>query len=337
MDWPHAHGLARPAALFRRDPADFRVDEELGFALTGEGEHLWLLVEKTGLNTIDVVNRLSQVSGCRKRDIGYAGLKDRQAVARQWFSLKTGKSLTGEEVDAAGIRLCEQGRNARKCRLGSHRGNRFVITLREVQMGDAVLADATDTLSRQGVPNYFGLQRFGHGGRNLDRATALFRGEAGRLSRFQRGMYLSAARAFLFNEVLAARVRDDSWDGYVPGDVMALAGSRSVFETTAGDPALAERLRAGDIHPTGPLWGRGQPPTGDRVLATEQAVAAAWPILAGGLEEAGLKQERRPLRVLPENLALAPGEGGQLVVEFALPRGAFATSVLRELVTAAGL
>lgn len=337
MDWPCSHALGRPAAVFRESAADFRVEEDLGFALTGEGEHLWVLVEKTDLNTIDVMNSLSRASGCRKQDIGYAGLKDRQAVARQWFSLKTPNELDPGPCETANLRLVSQQRNARKLRQGSHRGNRFVITLRGVDLQAEDVAAATALLGRKGVPNYVGPQRFGRDGRNIHQALAMFGHDGKKIPRFQRGIYLSAARAFLFNKVLASRVVDGSWDTCLPGDVMALAGSGSVFKSEAEDTALAGRLAAGDIHPTGPLWGRGSPATGAQALAVETAVAEAYRDLAAGLEQAGLKQERRPLRLMPEDLRLVPGEGGQLVIEFGLPKGAFATSVLRELVSATGL
>lgn len=336
FDYPRAHGLPRPRAGFRAVPEDFLVEEVLGFSLTGHGEHLWLFVEKTGLNTMDVVSALARASGQRQQDIGYAGLKDRQAVTRQWFSLRRDADLDPASLADARIRIIEQAHNTRKLQRGSHRGNRFVITLRD-------LAGVTDSLEagvalvmEKGVPNYFGPQRFGHAGNNVANAEALFGGTLHKVPRYKRGIYLSAARAFLFNDLLARRVDAGNWDRELEGDVMALAGSSSVFQAEHGDAALAERLAALDIHPTGPLWGHGQPMTSAQSEALEQAVAGAHPVLSAGLATAGMKQERRPLRLVPESAGLSAGNG-QVVIEFSLARGAFATSVLRELVEAQGL
>lgn len=336
QELPRALGLTRPPAVFRQAPEDFVVEEILGFALTGEGEHLWLQVEKTGLNTIDVVRRLARHTGVREQHIGYAGLKDKQAVATQWFSLPGVDDVT-IDVDTDGVRILRQVRNQRKLRRGSHQGNRFVITLREVPFGEGALSDWQARIGRCGVPNYFGPQRFGVDGANLDRARQWFAGTAGRVSRYQRGLYLSAARAFLFNSVLAARVDGGSWDRYLPGDVMALAGSGSVFLGEADDERIPSRLAGGDIHPTGPLWGAGELKTRDETRLLEVAIATSNKAFADGLAKAGLAQERRPLRVIPENLKVASAGPGQVVVEFSLPRGTYATSVLREMVEAPGL
>lgn len=333
---PCALGLARKPALFRQQPQDFVVTETLGFELTGDGEHLWLEVEKTGLNTVDVARQLARLAGVKERDVAYAGLKDKHAVTTQWFSVP-GKHLEHlPQEQQSGWRIVSQMRNSRKLRRGSHRGNRFFITLRDVMIDSSELTHWQDVLTASGCPNYFGPQRFGHDGGNLDKAQALFAGSL-QAGRYQRGLYLSAARSWLFNRVLAERVRSGTWHQAVAGDVMALAGTASVFRAQEGDASLAGRLASGDIHPTGPLWGKGELRTTGEAASLENRVAAELADLSAGLAAAGLEQERRPLRVMPEGLTLEMTEAGQMTATFSLPRGAYATSILREMVQAEGL
>jgi tRNA pseudouridine13 synthase len=185
---------------------------------------------------------------------------------------------------------------------------------------------------RQGVPNYFGEQRFGRGGSNLAAAARIFEGSAGRLSRHQRGLALSAARAFLFNRVLAQRVVAGNWNRLLPGEAVQLAGSHSFFvaETLAAD--LERRLHEQDIHPTGPLAGKGDSPvTG---LCRQQEVDCLMPFgdWSRGLAAAGLRQERRALRVTPEDMTWSWPAADELRLQFSLPAGSYATAVLRELV-----
>ena len=334
---PCALGLNRMNAVFRQKPEDFVVTEELGFDLTGEGEHLWVQVEKIGMNTMDVVRQLARMSRIREKDIGFAGLKDKHAVASQWFSLPGAETLAAPEAGREGsFRITQQVRNQRKLRRGSHRGNGFVITLRDITVSTDTASAWQQALATQGCPNYFGPQRFGHDGSNLDKAARLFAGEL-KAPRHQRGMYLSAARAFLFNQVLAARIEANHWNAVLDGDVMALQGSGSVFAAEPGDAQLPGRLAEGDIHVTGPLWGAGQSRVSGSVQALESGIAERYQELAQGLVRAGLAQERRALRVMPEQLCITPAGEEKLVIEFSLPSGAYATSVLREMVIAEGL
>ena len=209
------------------------------------------------------------------------------------------------------------------------RGNRFTIVLRDVQ-GDAAAIDARlQAIADGGLPNYFGIQRFGRDGDNVDAARRMFAGT--RVHRDQRSIFLSAARSELFNAVLAGRVVDGDWATGTDGEVWMLDGRQSVFGPEPLDDALRARAATGDIHPTGPLWGRGESRSGPELRARETAWVAPFADLRAGLEAAGLSQERRALRVRPEALAWSWPAGDVLELRFGLPPGAYATGLLAEL------
>lgn len=329
----HAGEAPRSEGLFKARPEDFEVTEQLPWRLSGEGEHVYLRVRKTGITTAEAIRRLAGAAGLRDRDIGRAGLKDRQGVCRQWLSLYLPgggePDLSAAESDALRIETVQ--RNHRKLRPGSHAGNHFRVLLRGLRVGEDELGARMRRIGERGVPNYFGEQRFGDGARNVARAGQMFRGEIRPRERFQRGMLISAARAWLFNGLLSARVSEDSWDRYRPGDVMNLAGSGSFFAAPQWDETLARRLAEGDIHPTGPLWGRGESPAGGEAAALEAELAERAPLLCRGLEGTSMKQQRRSLRLPVQALHYARPAPDSLRVEFTLPPGGYATAVLREI------
>jgi tRNA pseudouridine13 synthase len=333
-DWPRATGQPRVSALLRVAPEDFVVEEQSNATLSGAGEHLWIRVRKRGYNTDQVAGLLAKAAGVPRRNVGYAGMKDRHALTTQWFSIQLpGSDLTlSTDQLPQGIELLEQQRHARKLPTGGLVGNRFVITLRECQGDLAGLELLAARVRIEGVPNYFGEQRFGHGGANIERARALFAGRFQPRDRHVRGVYLSAARAFLFNEVLARRVAAGTWNQLVDGEACLLAGSHSFFPADPADANLPRRLAQADIHPSGPLWGRGDTPTSATARDLETHVAHAHADLARGLEEAGLRQERRSLRMMVPDLTVEVLDGTTVRVAFMLPRGSYATAVLRELV-----
>ncbi|HET7300963.1 MAG TPA: tRNA pseudouridine(13) synthase TruD, partial [Oleiagrimonas sp.] len=192
--------------------------------------------------------------------------------------------------------------------------------------------EVLSAIAKRGVPNYFGEQRFGHGGANVERARVMFAGR--RMDRTTRSMLLSAARSQIFNEVLATRVRDGNWDRAIDGEVWCLAGSHARFGPEALNDVLQQRLAEGDIHPSGPLWGRGDLPTQAQARQLEQDAAAAWQDLAAGLEQAGLEQDRRPLRLIPRHLHWRWLDENSLELSFSLPPGTYATVLMRELADA---
>lgn len=328
---PRAHGEAVLDALFRAIPEDFRVDELPAFEPSGAGEHLLLEIEKRGMNTVHAARRIARWAGVPDAAIGYAGLKDRHAITTQRFSVHLPKRVAPDlsTLGGADLRVLGQAWHARKLPRGALRGNRFRLVLREVAGERGVIEARLRRIAADGLPNYFGAQRFGRGGDNVAAARRMFAGQ--RVHREQRSIYLSAARSALFNAVLAARVRAGTWAAGDEGEVWMLDGSHSVFGPVPADPALAGRAASGDIHPTGPLWGRGEPRCDGAVAALEAAALAPFADLRAGLEAAGLRQERRALRVRVADLAWdGPGEG-RLSLSFVLPPGAYATGLLAEL------
>jgi len=329
-DCHYAYGKPLATAVLRRQPEDFRVDEDLGFSPDGVGDHVFLHIRKRGKNTQWLAAEIARLSGIRERDVGYAGLKDRHAVTTQWFSV----DMAGrEEPDWSGlasddVQVLLASRHRRKLRRGTLTGNQFTIILRDLCGDEEEINRRLESVRDSGVPNYFGEQRFG--GDNLARAEAMFSKRL-RPKRHQRSLYLSAARSHLFNAVLSRRVALNNWNTMLPGDVMQLAGSNSIFTTSDDDVDIKQRLRAFDIHPTAPLWGKGELMTSAEALQLEQEVIQGWASLCDGLEQAGLKQQRRSLRLLPGKMSW-DFLTDSLSVSFFLPAGSYATVVLREII-----
>ena len=328
---PCAHGGAILTGVLRAAPEDFRVAELLGFEAVGSGEHVLLHVEKRGANTEWVARRLAAFAGVPAVAVGFAGMKDRHAVARQYFTVQLAGRADPDwaALEDAEFRVLHAARHPRKLKRGALQGNRFALVLRGVRGDRAAASRVLDSIAVRGVPNYFGEQRFGRGGSNLAAARAMFAGR--RVDRAQRGILLSAARSELFNAVLARRVEAGSWERAVPGDVFQLDGSGSIFGPVDADPSMDQRLATGDIHPTAPLWGRGELRTTGPARELEESTLAPYPDLCRGLEGAGLNQERRATRIVPRELSWSWVEEDALRVEFSLPAGAYATTVLQEL------
>lgn len=334
---PHAFGTPKLRGVIRATPEDFRVTEILPFEPAGEGEHVMLHIEKRNTNTDWLAGQLARLAGVPKRDVSYAGLKDRNAVTRQWFSV----GLAGRpepdwrQLDIEGVQVLQSVRHRRKLRRGALQGNRFRIVVRELAGELDQLLPRLEQIRQQGVPNYFGAQRFGRNGSNLQRAREMFQGRRIR-DRNTRSLYLSAARSWLFNELLAQRVTAGNWNRALPGEALLLAGSNSFFVAASIDAEIGQRLAKFDIHPSGPLWGRGSLASQDQVRLLEQSLATAHPELCRGLEQAGLEQARRALRLVVPDLVAEPDMAtASLTLDFQLPPGSYATTVLRELIAPA--
>lgn len=342
LDWPTSRGTRVATAELKRAPEDFRVTEDLGidgFPAEGQtpethasGEHLCLMLEKTGDNTEYVARQLATLAHCRHFDVGFCGLKDRHAVTRQWFSLYRPGMAADDDALIADIRerwpVIARTRSSRKLRRGEHRGNRFTITLRDVAGEQAAIEEALTVLGESGAPNYFGPQRFGHGGANLDRALTLdpsrlhrsgrkggkkgARGRAGSGSQDSKNvLYFSAARSWLFNEVLGHRVSDNSW--------------RQLMD---GEPGLGP-----DPEPevTGPLWGDGGTEAVAGLGTLEREIVARHPALEALFSQTRMKPERRALIAMPEQLHWQWLATDVLRIGFWLPPGQYATTILADV------
>jgi tRNA pseudouridine13 synthase len=312
--WPHAHAATGARATLKCLNEDFIVTELPLQLPSGEGEHLWLDVEKNGANTAFVAQQLADAAGVQVRDVGYAGLKDRYAITRQWFSIYLpygkGKAETPDltQLQHPEFKVLSQSRHVKKLRPGDLLGNRFRIVLRDVTGNrDAVEANL-QAVAATGVPNYFGAQRFGFDGGNVEQGRAMLAREIRVRNPKKKGIYLSAVRSFVFNEVLALRIQQGLWGQTLPGDVMDETGA-----------------------PTGPLWGRGRVATTNQAQAMERSVAERHATLCDGMEHAGLDQERRALVARPADMRWEWPQADQLVLTFSLPAGNYATSVLAEI------
>jgi tRNA pseudouridine13 synthase len=329
---PRAHGTPLPPATLKAAPEDFHVEERLSFEPSGNGPHWLLRVEKRTANTRWVAAEIARLAGLASGDVGYAGLKDRQAIAVQWFSVpaagKTADFWSGVRTNE--FKVLEVHANLRKLKIGALAGNRFRIRLRDVTWSREQLDSKLESLRAHGVPNYFGPQRFGREGYNLDRIAAWLQSAVAPRGRAERSFTLSAARSLVFNAVLARRVEAGDWSQLAAGDLASLDGSGSHFAVTAVDDELRRRLAEFDIHASGPLWGRGQPATLGYALQHELAVSSELAAVTGLLAAEGLSQERRALRCAVRELA-AERDVSTLTLSFSLGRGQFATSVLREI------
>ena len=334
-NWPCVLAQPEASARIRACPEDFRVDEELGFEPEGEGEHLLVHLRKRNRNTDQVARELARHAGVRARDVSYCGLKDRVAVTTQWFSIwlpgKPDPDWSSLEDDD--VQILTQARHRKKLPRGALRANHFTLVLRDVEGDRDALEQRLTTVLEQGVPNYFGEQRFGRGGSNLQSAQNMFDGRKVK-DRHLRGLFLSAARSFLFNEVLAARIAAGNWNQILPGEALMLTGSRSYFIANEIDEEITRRHAENDVQPSGPLWGRGELPPQLEAQTLETNVLAERMAFREGLEKAGLKQERRALCLSVNDLQWQwLPEGEHLQLQFSLPAGCYATSVLRELVS----
>ncbi|HUB07242.1 MAG TPA: tRNA pseudouridine(13) synthase TruD [Myxococcales bacterium] len=332
-------GLPGVGGVAKVAPEDFEVEEIPAYEPSGSGEHLYLWVEKRARETREVAKAVARLLGVSEREVSWAGLKDRQAVSRQWLSVRTPQTPAAVEGD--GFRALAISRHGNKLRPGHLKGNRFVIVLRgatDVAAARAVL----EVLVRRGAPNWFGAQRFGRGGDNAALGLALLgQGahpglERAKRDRFLRKLALSALQADLFNRVLAARLDASALDRAEQGDLLQKGddgrGPLFLCERPEED---APRVAAFEVSPTGPMFGPrmrqpgGEPARREAAVLVDAGIALAL-FERGGDETAGT---RRPVRVRPWDAEATPVPEG-LRIAFSLPSGAYATTVLREITKA---
>jgi len=359
--------LGQPSvkAELKAEAEDFVVEELISYPLSGEGEHLWCWVEKRQQNTDWVAGMLAKWADTSKRNVGFAGQKDRHAVTRQWFSIQLpGKADPDMESFAVeGVQILKMVRHNRKLQRGGLAGNRFRLRLKNLEFagaddktGISIKEDIEarlQSIQTMGFPNYFGQQRFGWNGNNLVQAAELFKqdssvkassrkGKRKRRSSEQnkQGLYISAVRSWMFNELLSQRIEDGNWNELLAGDLLQLEGSNKWFaaDLEADGDVLKQRVAAGDLHPSGVLFGDGALATTDLARIYEQSIENRHPKWMDGLRKLRVQPDRRAFRVCPSNLEWhwleqdADGQKINLELGFELPAGSFATMLLREVV-----
>lgn len=329
--WPRAHGFALLDGRLKTENRDFIVEERLPETPSGDGEHLWLDIEKDGQNTAWVARQIARWAGCKPRDVSYAGLKDRHAVTRQTFSVH----LPGQDAPSHhllhidGVRVVSASRHHRKLKTGQLIGNQFTIRVRGVSADPVQIEQYWGTICRQGVPNYFGPQRFGHDGQNVDVGFDLLLGKQKR-PRHQQSIYLSAVRSFLFNELLAARVADQTWNKVIVGDFVQFSEGKTGFYSETQDADVVTRCEQGKLSPCASLPGLNRESFAE-LDRRERAELNQYSDIINALETKKVMRQFRKLRLIPESPVLSFIENDP-VFSFFLPAGAFATTLLSELI-----
>ncbi len=329
-------------ARFSPRPDSFVVEEIPAYAPSGQGDHLFVWIEKRDLTTHEAIRRLGHALAIAPRDIGHAGLKDRHATTRQWLSIPGARAEAVQELAIEGLRVLEARPHGNKLRVGHNHGNHFTITLEEVDATEGErLAVALAELARSGLPNHYGAQRFGVRGDNVATALGILRGEQRVRDHRQHELLLSALQSAVFNQVLDRRLREGTVRQVLRGDVLKKTDTGGVFFS---DDEVADqaRLVTGQVVITGPLPGNRSiaPPPGTPADLIEAEAAAAVGLTPALLASAGrdLPGARRPLLV-PVTLGdppCAPGDAGTLRLRFSLPSGSYATQVVKALAVQTG-
>lgn len=334
------------AAKIKSRAEDFIVKEEITVDFSGEGEHCWLYLEKRLCNTDYIAQQLARFCGVKKNAVAYAGLKDRQALTSQWFSIHLPGQATpdwrvfeqqfNDNECEESIRVVDSQRHSKKLQRGALKKNHFKLICRELSSTDestfASLNQRCQAIAREGVANYFGPQRFGRDYSNLEQAARMFTKPRNRVPRHKRSLYLSAARSWLFNQIVSRRVEQGVWNRRLAGDVFMLTGKSACFKDDGSDELL-QRLQGNKIHPTAVLWGEGDSMIRDKAAVLEQQVVDRFPIYRDGLTAARLQLARRACRLIPEGLS-GLRRGDDYVIGFSLPAGSYATVVLAEIFSA---
>lgn len=331
LQWLHGKPLA--TGLLKAKPEDFIVREELGFTLDGEGEHVMVKIRKTGCNTAFVAEKLAKFVGIHPRDASYAGLKDRNAVTEQWFCLRMpGKEMPDfSQFELEGCEILETTRQQRKLRIGTLKGNYFTLVLRDIS--DKAFVDTRLALiKQQGVPNYFGAQRFGRNGDNLRQAMRWATNEIRVKERSKRSFYLSAARSAMFNHIVSERLAQNLYSTVLLGDAMQLHGRGSWFVVAEAELSQSQtRYDEHDIHITAPLPGKGDLGTQSQALAFETDNLIEFETFWSLARQERVDNTRRAINMLPEDMSWHWIDDKTVSLSFFLMAGSFATSVVREL------
>lgn len=343
--WEYAWSKPKVTGDLKTTVQDFYVEEQLGFEPDGKGEFYFVFIEKQGINTDFLAKRLAQMAGIAANKVTYSGVKDRHACTRQWFCLHV-INQEPDLVDIQGafrepetVRVIAQFRHSKKLRTGSHVANRFVLRIRNIEGDLDDLRSRLELIKIGGVPNYYGPQRFGINGNNLHNGKPFV--QRGRQSKRKlsktEGFWLSSIRSWCFNEALSVQVRNGMWCRLCDGDIVQYQGRDEQFRMKEMTAPMHLQAMRGEVHPVLPLICEGwQDGTGAQREAVMIDAVQQESELVQALIDFGLSRESRLARLMPTDMAWEllekPDENTQLIVEFSLSKGCFATSILREMI-----
>ncbi len=362
--------LLNLTATIKSVAEDFIVEENVSIEMSGEGEHCWIYLKKRHCNTDWIAERLAKYCGVKRMAVSYAGLKDRRAVTSQWFSIQLPGLPTPDwdvfeasfSEDASegmpedlpedmtdnvsknnyqeSVKILQCFRHNRKLQRGALNSNSFSIILRDLndtsEQAFDRLVQRCQTIAEQGVPNYFGLQRFGRHYNNLDQAVKMFSNPRYKLAKSKRGMYLSAARSWMFNCILSARIEQNVWASRLAGDAFMLDGKSACFKDDRfkddgnEQEGIKQRLAHNEIHPTAVLWGEGDTMVDAAAVELESSIISQYPVYRDGLVAARVRAQRRSCRVVPRDVTFVR-QKDDFMISFTLPSGCYATVVLDEI------
>ncbi|WP_191240368.1 tRNA pseudouridine(13) synthase TruD [Deinococcus ficus] len=330
FDWSALAALSAEdgtGGVLRVTPEDFRVEEQPAYPLSGDGEFLFVQLEKRGHTTAHVLRELAAQLGVRDRDIGVAGLKDRHAVTRQWVSLPAKVEGRLGSFSLEGVSVLDVTRHGNKLAMGHLSGNRFVVRVRQAPGQAGRAARVLERLTQAGVPNYFGPQRFGLGGVNAEEGLRVLRGESRVRDPRVRRFLTTSLQSVIFNRFVSLRLERGVFAALLAGDMAKKHDTGGVFQVldAAAETPRAER---GEVSATGTLFGRKVKPLTLDAGELEREALAAFDLTPEAF--ASRKGDRRLTRVYPGDTAVTAHEDG-FTLAFTLPRGSFATSVLREV------
>lgn len=330
----YLYGKPTTIGQYKQQLADFIVKEDLGFALTGEGEHVFVNLQKSDCNTVFVAEQLAKYMGISAKLVSYAGLKDRQAITTQWFSLHMPGQQTPDfsAFDLAGCQILQIARHNKKLKIGALKGNYFNIILRDLTSKIAIESKLT-LIKQHGVPNYFGEQRFGHDNNNITQAIKWAKGEISVKDRKKRSFYLSAARSAIFNDIVSKRIEHNLHQKVLDGDILQLAQRSSWFIAQLEElELLQQRLLQGEINITAPMMGDSPLGTLSVALEFEQECWKNWSKFGDLFKKEQVKTARRSLLLRPQQFVWQWLNDDSIEISFYLPSGSYATSVIRELI-----
>jgi len=322
--WPGIFESLCGSGKIKSSFTDFKVTEELAFKLDGRGEHLYLYIEKTDANTRFVANELARLLGCSSKDIGYAGMKDRHAVTRQWFSiyLTKAKNKNWQDLQHDNFKVIDSGFHTKKLKIGELKGNTFDITVREFDGDRACIEKTVELIKAEGFPNYFGPQRFGHNFNNWNDGKQWLRGSL-RVKRNQETLLISALRSFLFNEILAMRVKRGNWNKFIAGDLL--------IDNQTGDYSDRVQELAKGVT-SAPLFGRDRYISKDAAREIEEQAIQPYLEITELMLAKRINGDRRALVCHPQNLKLNWKDETSFQLVFTLSKGSFATSLLGQII-----